>query len=176
MCCWKSVRLFITSGCVREDLTALYSNDCCWRLHVFESVLAVAIAVRMWKLSFLEKNAHSALEFFICWLHAKIRTRFCWWKPLCGFQMFWFSCVFQMRGPTLNTPIPPGHQMALWPLGDRVFQVQSTMSDLSLQWWCKICWLVWHSMVLEKCYVYKQNCVLLVYDFRKYAPDLANVC
>ncbi len=31
-----------------------------------------------------------------------------------------------MRGPTLNTPIPPGHQMALWQLGDRVFQVQNT--------------------------------------------------
>lgn len=72
-----SVCLFITFERVREKLTASSSNDCYRRLRLFESVLAIVIAVYMWQLSLWRMPTSAALNLFTCCLHVKIRTRLC---------------------------------------------------------------------------------------------------
>lgn len=144
---------------------------CVWRADSFRLKWMLLKAMSLW-----ECDAHCIIAVCMCtwqlWFPVKKATFLwclriyvhaaCMWKKNMALLMktiVWFSnvlvffCVFQMRGPTLNTPIPPGHQMALWPLGDRVFQVQSTMSNQSLcQYVVKYAGFylkVWDSLMLE---------------------------
>lgn len=112
-----SVCLFITFERVREKLTASSSNDCYWRLRLFENVLAIVIAVYMWQLSFPVKNAHfSGFEFVYMLLACENKDKVLLMKTIVWFSNVLVFLCFSDEGPYTkhsNPSRPPDGALAI---------------------------------------------------------------